>query len=218
MKPHQSQAVTNLGKGEAFSLLRDVYEGAQVVRSGRHLTTVNELCDQIPAMRPETLAAAVELALQFGTFGANKILTEEDKGAPIAAAVSLVANLPLCMARWYKYEIPGQVKVELESEYYSGSLYLNGINRGDKVFLVDDTLSTGGTMVALIEAVKKAGAEVVGAVAIIEKVDNEGHDFVWIKTGIDVKTCMKIHVTDMGVEVLECDLNGQEDLNIIVPA
>ncbi|MDD3288772.1 MAG: phosphoribosyltransferase family protein [Alphaproteobacteria bacterium] len=196
---------TNLAIAEdegesSLNILREVYEKAHVVRSGKHLTTVNELCDQIPALRPETLKAAVELALQFGTFGANKILTEEDKGAPIAAAVSLAANLPLCVARWYRYEIPGQVKVDMESEYYSGSLYLNGINGGDKILLIDDTLSTGGTMVALIEAVKKAGADVVGAVAIIEKVDNEGHDFVWIKTGVDVKTCMKIHVTETGVE------------------
>ncbi len=186
----------------SIDILREVYENAYVVRSGKHLTTVNELCDQIPALRPETLRAAVDEALTFGTFGANKVLTEEDKGAPIATAVSLAVNLPLCVARWYQYKIDGQIEVDIKSEYFSGSLYLNGINRGDKVLLIDDTLSTGGTMVALIEAVRKAGADVVGAIAIVEKVANEGHDLVWLKTGIDVKTCMQIHVTESGVEVL----------------
>jgi adenine phosphoribosyltransferase len=107
------------------------------------------------------------------------------------------------MARWYSYKIPGQIEVDIESEYYSGSLYVNGVEPGDKILIIDDTLSTGGTMVALIEAVRKAGAQVVGAIAIVEKVANEGHDFVWAKTGVDVKTCMKINVTEVGIEVLE---------------
>ncbi|MDD3029219.1 MAG: phosphoribosyltransferase family protein [Alphaproteobacteria bacterium] len=184
-------------------MLRNVYESAQVVRSGKHLTTVNELCDQIPALRPEVLGAAVEELMTFGTFGANKILSEEDKGAPLAAVASLAFHLPLCMARWYPYKIPSQIEVDIESEYYSGTLYVNGIARGDKILIVDDTLSTGGTMVALIEAVRKAGADVVGAVAVVEKVANEGHDFVWIKTGVDVKSCMKIDVTEFGVTVLD---------------
>ncbi len=186
----------------SLEILRDVYENARVVRSGKYLTTINELCDQVPALRPQTLRAAVEEALSFGTFGANKILSEEDKGAAIAAAVSMETNLPLCMARWYPYHLPDQITVDIKNEYFSGTLFVNGIMPGDKIFIVEDTLSTGGTMVALIEAVRKAGADVVGAVAIVEKVANEGHDFVWIKTGIDVKTCMQIHVTEQGVEVL----------------
>ncbi len=196
-------AFINNDKKDSYHVLCEVYENARVVRSGKHLTTVNELCDQVPALRPSVLKAAVEQALTFGTFGANKIFTEEDKGAPIAAAMSLATNLPLCMARWYPYEIEGQVKVDIKSEYFSGSLFMNGINRGDKILIIEDTLSTGGTMIALIEAVQKAGAEVVGAIAIVEKVANEGHDNVWIKTGIDVKTCLKINVTELGVEIVE---------------
>jgi len=188
---------------DARNALHEVYRNARVVRSGKHFTTVNELCDQVPALRPEILRAAVSEALEFGTFGANKILSEEDKGAAIATAFSLSVELPLCMARWYPYDIPGQIKVEIKSEYFSGSLYMNGIERGDKVLIIEDTLSTGGTMIAMIEAVIKAGAEVVGAIAVIEKVANEGHDNVWLKTGIDVKTCIKIDVTEAGVEILE---------------
>jgi adenine phosphoribosyltransferase len=198
--PNKTSIVTS--DQASLDILREVYENARIVRSGKYLTTINELCDQIPALRPQTLRAATEEVLKFGTFGANKILTEEDKGAPVASAVSLATNLPLCMARWYPYNIDGQIKVELESEYFVGTLFLNGICKGDKILIIEDTLSTGGTMIALIEAVRKAGADVVGAIAIVEKVSNEGHDIVWIKTGIDVKTCLQIEVTEMGVEVL----------------
>lgn len=198
----QFQLNTHQEERWSYTCLRNVYENAFVISSGKHLTTVNELCDQVPAMRPEVLEAAVEEALQFGTFGANKILTEEDKGAPIASVASLRARLPLCMARWYPYTIPNQITVDLKSEYFTGPLYMNGVQKGDKIFIIEDTLSTGGTMIALIEAVRASGAEVVGAVAVIEKDGNDGHDNVWIKTGIDVKTCLKIQVTAHNVRVI----------------
>jgi adenine phosphoribosyltransferase len=197
-----SQDATTEKTPTSFEILRDVYERAPVLKTGKHFTTVNELCDQVPALRPETLRAAVEEALQHGTFGANKILTEEDKGAPIAAAMSLAVDLPLSIARWYPYDVPGQVKVEIVSEYFTGSLYMNGVVPGDKVLIIEDTLSTGGTMIALIEAVRKVGADVVGAIAIIEKVGNDGHRTVLSKTGVDVKTCVQIDVKASGVTVL----------------
>lgn len=199
---NEEDAISNTRQRTSADVLREVYLAARVIRSGSHLTTINELCDQVPALRPGTLKAAVEEALKFGTFEANKILSEEDKGAPIASAVSLAANLPLCMARWYPYKLPDQIEVDIKSEYFSGSLFVNGIERGDKILIIDDTLSTGGTMVALIEAVRKAGATIVGAIAIVEKVKNEGHAFVQKRTGIDVKTCMKIIATESGVEVV----------------
>jgi adenine phosphoribosyltransferase len=79
---------------------------------------------------------------------------------------------------------------------------MNGVTPGDKVLIIEDTLSTGGTMIALIEAVRKVGADVVGAVAIIEKVGNNGHHNVLSTTGIDVKTCVQIDVREEGVSVL----------------
>jgi len=187
---------------QSLEILRDVYRSASVVKSGKYYTSVNQLCDQVPALKPQTLRAAVHAAAQFGTFGATKLLSEEDKGSPIATAYCLETGLPLCIARWYPYEIAGQVAVDLSSEYFSGSLYMNGVEKGDKVLIIEDTLSTGGTMIALIEAARKVGAEVVGAIAIVEKEVNEGHDNVWLKTGIDVKTCIKIDVTQTGVVIL----------------
>jgi adenine phosphoribosyltransferase len=43
-------------------MIKNVYETARVVNSGNHLTTVNELTDQIPALRPKVLwKAALEI-------------------------------------------------------------------------------------------------------------------------------------------------------------
>jgi len=183
-------------------MLRSVYEQAQVVFSGRYYTTINELTDQVPALRPQVLwRAALEVA-RLGDFNADKVLCEEDKGAPLGTVVSLVTGLPLAIARWYPYAMPVGIKVPIDSEYFVGDLYVNGIEAGDRVTIVDDTISSGGTLISLIEAVRRAGAEVHDAVALVEKVDNGGVAKVAQATGVRIKTGMRIRIIDRRVIVL----------------
>ena len=48
-------------------------------------------------------------------------------------------------------------------------MYLNDINPGESIAIVDDVLSTGGTLDAVIKGVEKAGASVTTIVAVVEK-------------------------------------------------
>ena len=50
-------------------------------------------------------------------------------------------------------------------------MYLNDLNQGERVAIVDDVLSTGGTLEAVIEGVRRAGAEVAEIIAVVEKGD-----------------------------------------------
>src|SRR5580658_7931998 len=181
-------------------LLEQVYEGAPTVFSGKYLTTVNELTDQRPALRPGVLTEAVTRLVRLGTFSAaTKLLVEEDKGGILAGPVCLATGLPLAVARWYPYDLPGEdgnppAEVEITSEYYAGHLYLNGIAPGDRVVIVDDTISTGGTLVALVEAVRRAGAEVVEALVVTEKPANGGVAAVRVRCGIEVKPVLRVAI------------------------
>jgi adenine phosphoribosyltransferase len=181
--------------------LRTVYQHAGVVFSGRFQTTVNELTDQLPALRPEIMAEAADEILGIGDFDCDKLLVEEEKGAALGGVVALKAGLPLAMARRYNYDIPS-FKVPLESEYIEGHLYVNGIQPGDRVIVIDDTISTGGTLIALLRAVQDLGAVIHDVVALVEKVDNHGVERVFEKTGIQVKTLLKIQIVDGRVVVL----------------
>ncbi|HEU0074854.1 MAG TPA: phosphoribosyltransferase family protein [Dehalococcoidia bacterium] len=181
--------------------LRTVYQHAGVVFSGRFETTVNELTDQLPALRPEIMAEAADEILRIGDFDCDKLLVEEEKGAALGGVVALKAGLPLAMARRYNYDIPS-FKVPLESEYIEGHLYVNGIQPGDRVIVIDDTISTGGTLIALLRAVRELGAVIHDVVALVEKVDNHGVERVLKETGITVKTLLKIQIVDGRVVVL----------------
>jgi len=181
-------------------LLEQVYDGAPAIRTGRHLTTVNEFTDQQPALRPEVLTEARDRLIALGSFNGNKLLVEEDKGALLGAAVALAIGLPLAVARWYPYQLPTgssqspPIEVEIDSEYFSGRLFVNGIGRGDRVTVVDDTLSTGGTLDALLRAVRQAGAFVEEVLVVVEKAANGGRDRILREHGVEVRSVLRIDV------------------------
>ncbi|MGE8097011.1 phosphoribosyltransferase family protein [Pseudomonas fluorescens] len=186
-------------------LLKKVYQSAKVVNSGKALTTVNEFTDQLPALRPEVLLEVAYKVIKLMDLTVDKIVTEEDKGAPLATAVSILTGIPMAMARWYPYsldELNANV-VNISSEYFEGKMYLNGISRGDRIAIIDDTLSTGGAVISLVESIKASGGEVVDVICAVEKVQNDGLNNVFKKTGINVKTIMKIFVSKEKVEVVE---------------
>jgi cysteine synthase len=181
-------------------LLEEIYEGAPTVFSGKFRTSVNELTDQRPALRPEVLAEAVTRLVSMGTFtAATKLVVEEDKGGILAGPVCLAAGLPLAVARWYPYDLPDEggrpaAEVELTSEYFSGHLYLNGVVPGDRVVIIDDTVSTGGTLMALIEAVRQAEAEVLEVLVVTEKPANGGVAAVQERCGVPVKAVLQVGI------------------------
>lgn len=185
-------------------LLEDIYRSARVVNSGKALTTVNEFTDQIPALRPEVLTEVAQKIIKLMDLNVSKIVTEEDKGAALATTVSLLTGIPLAMARWYPYSLGGinEQVVNIQSEYFQGDMYLNGIEAGDRVTIIDDTLSTGGAVIGLVKAVRGAGGELVDVICAVEKVENNGFENVKNQVGIDVKTIMKVAVREEGVTVI----------------
>jgi adenine phosphoribosyltransferase len=153
------------------------------------------ITDNIPPLTPEMSAAITLLShlhlerVNDATLGVG----EEDRGAMIISDLLLHHRLPRTLARWTPTGGPGEIAVPLANEYItegSVSIYLNGVKRGDRVILVDDLISTGGTLVALIQAIRWAGAEILEVFTIGEKVENGGRAFIRQETGMEVKTLL----------------------------
>lgn len=78
---------------------------------------------------------------------------------------------------------PGKLPREVISEEYdleygtnSLQIHIDSIKKGDKVFIIDDLLATGGTALAAVKLIEKLGGEVVGLGFIIDLVDLKGKD------------------------------------------
>lgn len=106
---------------------------------------------------------------------ADYIMTAETKGIPLAAelAKKLGHKTYLVARKSVKAYMEKPIWVEDESITTQGKqkLYLSesdvNLIRGKRILLVDDVISTGGSMKALYELAEKAGAEVISQAAIL---------------------------------------------------
>lgn len=82
------------------------------------------------------------------------------------------------------------VDVSYSLEYGTNTLCIHkdAVKKGDKVFIVDDLLATGGTVKAAIDLVEKLGGEVVGLGFLIELVDLKGRKLL---EGYKIKVLME---------------------------
>ena len=97
------------------------------------------------------------------------LLGIEAMGLPLTSSLSLRTGLPQVVARKRSYGLDGEITIDQNTGYSKGSMYLNDIKPGESIAIIDDVLSTGGTLDAVIKGVEKAGATVTTIVAVVEK-------------------------------------------------
>ena len=176
-------------------LVKRAFHDKPLIQFKGYKFLVNPLTEQIPATSAELLQAATDWLVEVGDFDhATKIAGEEDKGAILVASTSLATKLPFGMARWYPTGLDGQISVDFDMEYASGKLFLNGVDKNDKIIIVDDMISTGGTLIALIQAIQLAKAEIIDIICVAEKIEYGGVKRIHDQTGFKAKTLLKISI------------------------
>ncbi|QLP97958.1 MAG: hypothetical protein HZY79_12055 [Rhodoblastus sp.] len=185
-------------------ILRDAFHERPLVEINDKQFLINSLTEQVPATSATLLHVAARRVCDAMSIDPDmKLVGEEDKGGVLLAAVSLLSGLPFGIARWYPSGLSGQIEVRFDCEYTSGGLYLNGVEPGDRVVIVDDLISTGGTLIGLIEAVRKAGAQVEQVVCVAEKVNYGGVQRVRDATGLDVRTLVRVDIAGSVSKVVD---------------
>ncbi len=178
-------------------ILLEAWDGQPVKATDGYEYVVNPLTDQSPACDPELLEAACEwLAANAEFESADLILGEEDRGGILVSHLATLTRTPFALAKWYPSSVAGEHEVGMQNGYADGSLFINGVEPGDEVVIVDDMVSTGATMIALIKAMQDIGANVREAVVLCEKPDFGGVAQVAEETGVDVAAGFRVHVDD----------------------
>jgi len=180
---------------------------APIIKKGEYNYFVHPITDGIPLVEPSILEEAADGISKFGNMEVDKIVCIEAMGVHIATALSIKTRIPFVVVRKRVYGLEGEVPVHQMTGYSQGKLYINGLKKGDRIILVDDVVSTGGTMIAVLKALEQMGVEVVDVMAVIEK--GNGKNIVEKETGFKVKSLVKVNVLD-GKVVIE----GSADDNI----
>ena len=112
----------------------------------------------------------VGLAGQIGELAADKVVGIEARGFIFAAPLAYRLGAGFIPAR-KAGKLPGHSQsVDYELEYGAATLEIHSgaIGAGDRVWIVDDVLATGGTAAATASLVESFGGEVVGLGFLLE--------------------------------------------------
>ena len=156
-------------------------EKAPVVKKGDYDYFVHGLSDGVPALDP-----AVAM------------------GIHLATALSLETGVPFVVIRKREYGLPGEHVITKSTGYGTSKLYINDLNEGDNIILIDDVVSTGGTLTSVINELKLIGVNLLDVIVAVAK--GEGKQIVETNTGVELLTLVSLHVEEGKVVVDSVDV------------
>lgn len=170
-------------------------ESCPMVKRGDYNYFIHPITDGVPIVEPALLREVCCAMLKvLDISGVDKIVVVEAMGIHIGSVLSVMTDIPMTIVRKREYKLPGEVVVDQTTGYSKGVLYINGIKEGDRVVIVDDVVSTGGTLRALLAALRITGAEVVDICVAIQRGNPDiGRPY---KSLVRVEVTEKVHVVE----------------------
>jgi len=183
-------------------LLKDSVVKAPVVWKEGYPYFVHPLSDGVPRQSAELLTAARDLISEGVDWeSVDIILGIEAMGIPLAAALCLSSGKPLVIGRKRQYGLPGEVSIDQSTGYSKGEIFLNDIDQGARVLIVDDVVSTGGTLHPVLKAVEESGAIVQDCWIVFEK--GEGMNNIRSSGDWPLNSLVRIEMQGDKIVVLE---------------
>lgn len=141
-----------------------------IVKKGEYNYFVHPITDGVPYIDPVILReVAVGMIRLLDLKDVQYIVAAEAMGIPIGTVISLMTDIPLNIIRKRRYDLPGEQEVAQQTGYSKGQMFINGLSRGDQVVIVDDVISTGGTVNGILRTLSTMGVEVAGICFAIKK-------------------------------------------------
>jgi adenine phosphoribosyltransferase len=166
-----------------------------MVKRGDYNYFIHPITDGVPIVDPALLRdVSSAMVKMLDLNNVDKIVVVEAMGIHIGSVLSTMTDIPMTIMRKREYKLPGEIAVHQATGYSKGELYLNGIMKGDRVVIIDDVVSTGGTMRALLQALEIAGADVVDICIAIQRGDPDiGRPY---KSLVKIMVDEKVHVVE----------------------
>ncbi len=180
--------------------LKESLERSEVVRFGEYQYFVHPVTDGIPAMDPAVLDEVLNRIYDLMDMDVDYLVGAEAMAIPLIVPLSLMTGIPYNVVRKRRYGLPGEVSVRQTTGYSEKDLYINGLKKGDRVLLLDDVVSTGGTLRAVVKALQEMGVEVRDIIVVVRKTDRL--EELERDLGQSVRTLVSVEVRDGKVRVL----------------
>ncbi len=192
-----------MSQADPLTVLQDSLRGAPIIWKGEYPYFIHPISDGIPRMEAEVLRATRDLIVSMVDWSQiDLIVSVEAMGLPLLAAVGEATGKPTVVIRKRSYGMEGEVRVDVSTGYSSSTAYINDIAPGEKILIVDDVISTGGTLEPILETLEGMGAVLQDVIVAIEKGD--GRERLSIeRPEWPIRTLARIDIVDGKVEIVE---------------
>lgn len=188
-------------ESEALQKLQNSVLEAPVVWRGDYPYFIHPLTDGVPRQTSDLLSATRDLLLHRVDWDeVDLILSVEAMGLPLASVLSVATGIPTVVARKRSYGLEGERIIDQSTGYSKGEIWINDVNPGERVLVVDDVISTGGTMEPVLDALIDMGVKLSGVWTIFEK--DRGMQNLIDKHGWPLHSLVRIEMVDGVVNVL----------------
>ena len=192
-----------MSRADPLETLQDSLRGAPIIWKGDYPYFIHPISDGIPRMEAKVLRATRDLIIDMVDWSEIDIVVSvEAMGLPLLAAVGEATGKPTVVIRKRPYGMEGEVRVDVSTGYSTSTAYINDIKPGERVLVVDDVISTGGTLEPLLEALEEIGAILKGVVIAIEK--GKGRErLAKERPNWPIRTLARIDIVEGRVEIVE---------------
>jgi adenine phosphoribosyltransferase len=154
-------------------------------------------------MDPNVLRATRDLIISMVDWSKiDLIVSVEAMGLPLLAAVGEASGKPTVVIRKRSYGMEGEVEVNVSTGYSKSTTYINDIKPGERILVVDDVISTGGTLEPILETIEGMGVKLQDIIIAIEK--GEGRERLSVeRPEWPIRTLARIDIVDGRVEIIE---------------
>ena len=188
---------------DPLSVLQDSLRGSPIIWKGEYPYFIHPISDGIPRMDADVLRATRDLIVEMVDWSkVDLVVSVEAMGLPLLAAVGDATGKPTVVIRKRQYGMEGEVQVDVATGYSQSPTYINDIEPGERILIVDDVISTGGTLEPILATLEKMGVILQDIVIAIEK--GEGRErLAKERPDWPIRTLARIDIIGGKVEILE---------------
>jgi adenine phosphoribosyltransferase len=192
-----------MSPSDPLSVLQDSLRDSPIIWKGDYPYFIHPISDGIPRMDADVLRATRDLIVEMVDWSnIDLIVSVEAMGLPLLAAVGDATGKPTVVIRKRQYGMDGEVRVDVSTGYSQSTTYINDIKQGERILIVDDVISTGGTLEPILATLEEMGVILQDIVIAIEK--GEGRErLAKERPSWPIKTLARIDIIDGRVEILE---------------
>ena len=192
-----------MSPSDPLTVLQDSLRGSPIIWKGEYPYFIHPISDGIPRMDADVLRATRDLIVEMVDWSnIDLIVSVEARGRPLLATGGEATGKPTVVIRKRQYGMEGEVRVDVATGYSQSTTYINDIAPGERILIVDDVISTGGTLEPILDTLEEMGVILQDIVIAIEK--GEGRErLAKERPEWPIRTLARIDIINGRVEILE---------------